>query len=121
MGLEITSFHLSCGKEEKMRLSILQEDDFHKWRPVRFPEEIKWKAGRQAHQCAFIIAVCVEDVMAQLMSEYFPVSIFYECKKKKKESTARLTVYTISSLRIMNLLQNHTSKEVKWKAKIHQS
>lgn len=84
MGLEITSFHLSCGKEEKMHLSILQEDDFHKWRPVRFPEEIKWKAGRQAHQCAFIIAVCVEDVMARLMSEYFPVSIFYECKKKKR-------------------------------------
>lgn len=48
--------------------------------------------GRQAHQPVFIIALGVEDVMAWLMSEHFPVSIFYECKKttpnKKPDSKA---------------------------------
>lgn len=82
VGLEITSFHLSCGKEERMHLSISQEDDFHKWWPALFPKEIKWKGGGQAHQRAFIITVCVEGFMAWLMSEHLPVSTFYEYKKK---------------------------------------
>lgn len=115
MGLEITSFHLSCGKEEKMHLPILQEDNFHKWWSVLFPKEIKWKEGGQAHQSVFITALCVEDVMAGLMSEHFPVSIFYECKKQKKKSKAYDLQCFFFSLRIMNLFQNHTFEEIKLK------
>lgn len=65
-----------------MHLSILQEDDFHESWLVLFPKEIKWKAGRQAHQRAFIIAVCAEDVTAGQMLEHVPLSISYECREK---------------------------------------
>lgn len=59
MGLEITSFHLPCGKEEKMRLLILQDDDFHKRWPVLFPKEIKME-GRKAGTttCFYNSSVC---------------------------------------------------------------
>lgn len=62
--------------------------------------------------------------MAGLMSEHFPVSIFYECKKKKtqnktKKLTAKLMIYSVFffSLRIVNLFQNHTFEEIKLKDK----
>lgn len=67
MGLEITSFHLPCGKEEKMHLPILQDDDFHKWWTVLFPKEIKMEGRKAGTTTTFIIALYVEDVMAQLM------------------------------------------------------
>lgn len=72
--------------------------------------------GRQAHRPVFIIALCVEDAMAWIMSEHFPVATFYECKKRKKlQQSLRFILFF--SLRIMNLLQNHTSKEVTLKDK----
>lgn len=84
MGLEITIFHLFCGKEEKMHLSIVEEEEdaSHEWRPVLFPKEIGWKAGRQAHRHVRIIAPCVKEAMVPLMPEHFPVSIFHECKNR---------------------------------------
>lgn len=91
VGLEITRFHLSCGKEEKMHLSILQED-FHKWWPVLVSKEIKWKAARQAHQRAFRIAVCVENVTARHVRA---LACFHLLWMQRKESTVKLKVYTI--------------------------
>lgn len=74
------------------------------------------QAGRQARQRAFMSTLCVEDVTARLMSEHVPVSIFYECKKKKKKKIYSKSLgCTVFPLRIMNLFQNHTSKEVKLK------
>lgn len=65
------------------------------------PKEIEWKAGRQAHQRAFIIAVCAGDVMAGQVLEHAPLSISYECRE---DSMAKLRVHTGSSLRAMSLL-----------------
>lgn len=92
MGLEITSFHLSRGKEGRMHLPILQEDDFHKWWSLLFLKKIKWKAGRRAHQQASLITVRVEDGTAPETSEQVPVFIFYECKKNLEQ---KLGIHTI--------------------------
>lgn len=79
-----------------MHLPILQDDESHNDGLCCFQERSNGRqAGRQARQRAFMSTLCVEDVTARLMSEHVPVSIFYECKKKKNLQQ-KLRMYSFS-------------------------